>query len=49
MAKIHGAVREKRKSYTLVNGSKALLECQNKILKHKDMFYLCNFELSKIM
>lgn len=46
MAKTIGAVRE---SYTLKNGSKALLKCQNKIMKFKDMMCLCNFGTTEII
>ena len=51
MTETHGAVRERerereRESYTLKNGSKALLEYQNKIMKFKDMIYLFNLGIT---
>ena len=51
MAKTYGAVREReRESYTLKNGSKALFECQNRILgKYQDMRCLCNFGKTEII
>ena len=52
MARTTGAVERERESYTLENRSEALLgkhKNKKRDKKRKDMMYLCNFGLNRII